>query len=366
MRHYSASRLKVIRECPRKHYLQYELGIRMPATPAMAFGTVAHAALEAYYRAWERIDMDGRLPDALAAVDASELSDVDRERMRVLIVAYHLRWSAADWHVLAVEWPFEYLIDDYRIIGRIDAIVRERTTGQVFALEHKSTSVDAAIGGPYWQRLTLDCQVSIYIDGANAIGYELAGCIYDVLKRPLHEPRLATPIDARKYTTGSGCSKCGGSGKAGAVVQGRGHYLVRGPGEIDDTKIDCEGCNATGWKLDKDGVPNAPRLHSNQRDTDETIEEYGARIAESIGADPDAFLIRGTVVRLDDELPGMRADLVDTIKLERAGHLFGLHPRNPDSCARYGRMCEMFAACSGAADINDESLFPRPHSAATA
>ena len=34
-------------------------------------------------------------------------------------------------------------------------------------------------------------------------------------------------------------------------------------------------------------------------------------------------------------------------------------PRNPDACARYGRMCDLFDVCSGRAPIDDEIRFPR-------
>jgi hypothetical protein len=65
------------------------------------------------------------------------------------------------------------------------------------------------------------------------------------------------------------------------------------------------------------------------------------------------------VVRLDDELPKMRADILDTIKLARVAALFDIHPRNPDACAKFGSLCGFFDACAGRADIHDLARFPR-------
>lgn len=353
MRHYSASRLKVLRECLRKHYYAYRLGIRMPATFSMAFGTAGHAALEAYYIAWR--DGGDRMSAAYTAVQASQLPHVDQIKLRALIDLYDQRWADEHehWEILAVEQDFRYELGDFVIAGRIDAIIRDRRDGRVYVLEHKSTALDASLGSAYWEKLSIDTQVSIYVDGATMLGYEIAGCIYDVLKRPQHEPKLATPDEARKYTVGKGCKLCGGS------LQGR-----QGSGLSQSTADGkCAVCRGTGWRIDADGNPEAPRLHANQREHDETPAEFEQRITGVLAESPDSLLIRGTVVRLDDELPQMRQDLIDAIKVERAADLFGLYPRNPDACSRYGQLCAFFDACANRASISDPIRFPRDSAA---
>jgi len=369
---YTHSRLRVLRQCRRLHQLRYELGIQTPSTPEAMFGTVGHAALEAYYLAWKEatavcdsIDMSDepsrdrlwraisdRLPAALAVADASELATFDRCKLRLLLIAYHERWGAENWEILAVEQEFRYALGDHLIGGKIDAIIRDRADGRVYVLEHKFTGSETSLGGPYWERLTLDSQVSIYIDGATMLGYDIAGCIYDVIKRPQHDQLSATPEAARKYTLGKGCKRCGGSagGKAG-IVQGRGHYDVVFASEVK--RVDCDECKATGWKCDADGVPQAPRLHANQRDTDETIEQFEERLLEVIAEDPDGWLQRSKVVRLDDELPEMRRDVVADIEQAEDCRRREYWPRNPDACSRGRYMCSMFEACCGRANIND-------------
>lgn len=354
---YTSSRLKVLRQCPRLHYYRYMLGIQTPSSDAALFGAVGHAALEAWYRAWKAGQIETRLSNAMQAIRASELSSYDQARLGALVTAYHLRWKDEPWEILEIEIEFRYELDGYLIGGKIDALVRDARDGRVFVVEHKTTRQDASPGSVYWDRLSIDTQVSIYVDGATMLGHEVAGCIYDVLQRPRHEPKLATPVADREYTKGRGCKTCGGSAKPGEIVQGRGFYVVAFAEE--QKQVPCDGCAGTGWKLDKDGKPEAPRLHANQRDTDEPLDAFAERVIEEISAQPEAFLIRGTVVRLEDELPKMRQDLIDAIRLERAAALFDLHPRNPDACTKFGSMCSFFDACASRADIADANRFPR-------
>jgi hypothetical protein len=353
------------------HHLRYVLRIQTPPTPQMLFGTVGHKALEAWYRAWAeapsaddaRDDVAAsalrhdclatRLAAALAEIDTADISPWDRIKLRVLITAYDARWGGEDWEILAVEVEFDYYLGDRHIGGKIDAIIRDRKDGRIYVVEHKTTSADASLGAPYWERLTIDTQVSIYIDGAAMLGYDVAGCIYDVLKRPGHEPKLATPPEKREYTKGRGCKRCGGSAKPGAIEKGRGSYEVVFGAEVKI--VDCDKCAGTGWKKNAAGVPEAPRLHANQRDTDEDKADFEARLVEEIAERPDEFLLRGPVVRLEHELPGLRQDLLDAIALAETG----LTPRNPDACVYGHSMCTYFPICAGAASADDENQFPR-------
>lgn len=359
---YTSSRLKVFRECMRKHFLRYTLKLRAPETDAMRFGTVGHKALEVYYLAWQNgAGRTARLLAALGELERHAVPTADAIKLRVLVTAYDMRWGDEPWEILAVEQEFEYELTDergnaFRIGGKIDVIVRDLRDGRVFIVEHKHTAQDASPGSGYWERLTLDTQVSIYVDGATMLGHEIAGCIYDVLGRPKHEPKQATPVEDRKYTQGKGCKACGGKLTGG--VQGSGLSNATTDGR-------CAVCRGTGWRLDENSVPEAPHIYANQRERDETDEEFEDRLADVIASELDEWLIRGVIVRLDDELPALRADLVNTIKLEQMSSLmFGdSPPRNPDACRAFGSMCSFFAVCSGQADITDTNQFPRSDTA---
>lgn len=353
---YTASRLKVLRSCLYKHQLRYTLGLRGPETYVMRFGTAAHAALEAYFLAWKAA---GNSADPIAAALArqerlvaaltkiEQVTDVaELAKLRVLIIGYHLKWGAQPWEILAVEIEFEYELDGYRIGGKIDAIVRDTTTGLVYVLEHKSTSLDTSAGSSYWSRLALDTQISIYIDGATMLRYEITGCIYDVLVRPGHERKLATPVDKRKYKIGKGCKICGGN------LQGK-----QGIGVVGEKP--CAVCKQTGWRIDEHGEPEAPSIYANQRETDETPDELEQRIGDEVADAPNDFFRRVVIVRLDDEIDRMRISLSDTIRMSEVLSAARLAPPNPDACAAFGSLCPYFAICAGQASVADTQRFPR-------
>jgi hypothetical protein len=353
---YTSSRLKVFRECPRKHRLRYVLGLLIDPSPAMRFGTLVHAALEAWYRYWQAngspvLDVASDVIDGYADID-----EIDRIRARVIVTAYHARWCNEPWEILAVEVEFRYFLGDAEIGGKIDALIRDTRDGRVFVVEHKTSTADTKPGALYWDRLSVDTQVSVYIDGAAAgLDYDIAGCIYDVLQRPQHDLKLATPEESRRYTLGKGCAGCGGSagGKKG-VVQGRGFYDVVFGAEVK--RVDCEKCAGTGWKVDDNGKPQAPHLDARQRDTDESLAEFEARLVAEISDRVDEFLARSTIVRLDHELPRMRQELLDTISSIEALEAADLAPPNHDACVRGRSVCAFFEACAGRASFDD---FPR-------
>jgi hypothetical protein len=378
---YTNSRLRVLRQCLRLHKFRYELGIQTPSTPEAVFGTVGHSALEAYYRAWDKAgeyeppdgtdeedsevhygnwheDMNARLPAALAVADSSPLSPFDRIKLRLLLIAYHERWGSEDWEILAVEQEFRYVLGEHLIGGKIDAIIRNRKDGRVYVLEHKFTGSETSLGGSYWEKLTLDSQVSIYIDGATMLGYDVAGCIYDVIKRPQHDQLTATPAESQKFTLGKGCRHCGGSagGKKG-IVKGRGHTVVVFASEVKH--VPCNECKETGWKCDEDGAPQAPRLHANQRLENETAEQFEDRLLDVLAEAPDSWLQRSIVVRLEDELPRLRANLVEEIAVAEFCRSTDAWPMNPDSCFKFNSRCCFHGVCSGVESIDDNLRFPR-------
>ena len=134
---------------------------------------------------------------------------------------------------------------------------------------------------------------------------------------------------------------------------------MRGTGVLDERP--CVACGGSGWREAPKSEP--ARLYANQRDTDESVEAFEARIVAAIAEAPDSYYRRGVIVRLEHELPLMRADILDTIKLAKLATLLELHPRSPSACAKFGTLCAFFDACSGRVSIDDTARFPRarPH-----
>lgn len=312
----TVSRMRCFNSCRRLHHYKYELGFRPVKTAAtLAFGTLIHAGLEAWWKATK-----DRLPAALAAMTAkaAEVDEIDQVTMAkatVLMCGYDVRWAPemADLEVLGVEVEFRaplrnpatgYPCRDLEVAGKLDAIVRRRSTGKVWFVEHKTSSEDLTVGSQYWQRLRMDPQISVYYEGAKAVGYEAEGCIYDVVCKFKERPKLATPVDKRKYT------------KAGA-------------------------------------------LYAGQRDTDETMEEFRGRLAEAITEDSNSFFARSEVVRTDEELCESQKDTHVTALMIRECARLERAPRNPDACFLYHRTCDFHPVCSGCGSLDDDVSYQR-------
>lgn len=304
--------MRAFNSCRRLHSIRYELGYRpVVASESLSFGTLIHTGLEAWWRG------NGDLDAALAAMrsapgDADELA---MAKAVVLLTGYHMRWlpEMADLEVLGVEQEFRarvynpatgYPCHDLEVAGKIDAIVRRRSTGKVWFVEHKTSAEDLAAGSEYWQRLRMDPQVSVYHEGMRALDYEPEGCIYDVLSKFRERPKKATPEESRKYT--------------------------------------------------KDG-----KLYANQRDKDETVEEFSARISEKMAESPESYFGRAEVVRTDAELTESKRDVHATALMMRDEERLSRSPRNPGNCFKYGSTCEMFDVCAGCASLDDETKFTK-------
>lgn len=303
------------RACPRLYRLRYVDGWESTRDDAAArrFGTLTHRGLEALWLALGAgADTDGQMEAALRAIEA-EADPYDRARAAALLTGYALRWCTPRYDVIGVEVEFTAPILNpetgaasrtFVRRGKIDAIVRDREDGRKLILEHKTSSEDIEAGSDYWRRLRLDSQVSTYYRGAAALGHDVFGCVYDVLRRPAQRPLKATPTEARKYT--------------------------------------------------KDGA-----LYKTQRDAEEGPTEYQMRIQAEIAENPARYFQRGEIVRLDAEMQDHDFDTWQRAAMIRESHAADRWPRNPNSCVRYGSKCEFLEVCCGEISLDDATRFRR-------
>lgn len=308
------SRAATFRRCSLEHHLAFEEALRPLGADAEAlrFGSLFHLGLAAWWLAYQH--PGEQLDAALAAMQPLAEDEYDMARAATLMRGYDARWAAADdIEVLGVEQQFICALRNpltgaasrtYELAGKLDLIVLNRADDLVYIGEHKTSGEDIGPGTPYWERLRIDGQLSTYFAGARSLGFEPAGCLYDVIGKPRHAPKLATPEEQRKYT--------------------------------------------------KDG-----RLYAAQRAEDESAEEYALRLAEVICAEPDRFYRRGFVVRLPEEEREAAFDAWHTARRMREDRAAGIYPRNVNACERYGRMCGYFAVCTHAASLDDATRFER-------
>lgn len=318
----TVSRMRAFNSCRRLHQIKYELGYRSTQTSAaLSFGSLIHAGLEAW---WGHAGEGARVDAALAAMtkkaaEGTEIDAVTLAKAEVLICGYDQRWLATmeDFETIGVELEFRaplrnpatgYPMRELEVAGKLDALIRKRSDGTVWIVEHKTSSDDLSAGSTYWQRLRMDPQVSVYYDGAKSLGHEVAGCIYDVLSKFRETPKLATPMDKRRYTK-------------------------------------------------KDG-----KLDARQRENDETLDEFRARLTASMIESPDGFFGRADVIRTDAELEESARDTHETALMIRDCSKRSRAPRNPDACFLYHRVCEFHGVCSGCDALDNQVNFQKKDS----
>jgi hypothetical protein len=135
---YSASRIALYLQCPRRAAYQYLDGLREPPSGSMARGTAAHAGIE--YALRRQMSGTPATEDeiAQAALDAAreaeatvEWSDDDADERRHLAdraIAYALGYArqvAPTLRVVEVERPFRVGISGTELTGRIDVVTED-------------------------------------------------------------------------------------------------------------------------------------------------------------------------------------------------------------------------------------------------
>lgn len=290
---YTTSEVRTYQRCREEHRIAYGMLV-WPAqqSDAMRFGTLIHAALERWWRA-HTIDYVIDVIKEDSSFDAYE-----KAKALAMIAGYDARWNRDMYETLAVERSFRFDRDGFIFSGKLDAVARDLVTGEVLIVEHKTSNEDISTGSGYWARLTIDDQVSNYFPGARSLGFEVDGCLYDVLAKPRIKPYEATPEASRRYR--------------------------------------------------KDG-----ELYASMRAEPESPEAYLERCVNEIAEHPDRYYRRGSVVRFEHEEQRARESLrVLVYDMERMDPAIP-EPRNPQSCERYKSPCPYLPVCSGATDLND-------------
>lgn len=297
------SELTCRRRCAREHHISYELGYRpIEDAEALRFGTMWHVGMEAWW-------LGHSIEDVITLAVRGAADPYEAARLRVLLRGYDARWAheRSNYELVGVEREFRAPLVNpetgaasrtFELAGKLDVLFTHSF------MEHKTTSEEIGVGSTYWRKLTLDPQVSTYYAGSRALGHDPTACVYDVVKKLALRPLKATPAESRKYTK-------------------QGH------------------------------------LYANQREQDETVEDYELRCAEEIVSNPDKYYQRGEIVRLEHEEREAQLDAWQHARSIRESELAGAWPRNPDACSRFGRVCGYLDVCCGTASLDDASRFQR-------
>ena len=307
--------------CHRAYKLAYvDLKRPLSTSEALSFGTAMHSLLEHYWKreGFDPIDTGDRFRDVT---------------LRELFEGYVRRWLDEDlerFEPIGAEVYFEAplmnpetsgISKTWKLAGKIDAIARERETGKVVIIEHKTTSSDIGPGSDYWKKIPIDGQVSGYYVGAQAVGLDAQDCVYDVIRKPSIRPSTSIPV-------------------------------------LDDEGLKIVVDVVTGERCrNKNGSPRqSPGEGMKLLTRDELPDEYALRLRDDICARPDYYYQRLNVARSYDDLAEYLFDMWAVSREIADAERLGRFSRNPNACSMYGT-CEYFDVCTGCASIDDVTLF---------
>lgn len=202
------------RQCHLKWQLGYGERWRSDEeAPALRRGTALHACMEYHYGV---IKKHG---DAKKDVDAAVLAKIretmvekemlDQEGADPLVEFMYdgyVDFYGADnaWEILATEIDFEVPLynrdgseSEFVLHGRIDLIVRNRGTGKIFVVDHKTCA-----NLPTEKALDFDEQMAMYTIAGRRMGYKIHGAVYNAIRsKKLVRPMTSEERFSRKVVT---------------------------------------------------------------------------------------------------------------------------------------------------------------------
>lgn len=197
----SFSELDAFKQCPHKWALAYEQRwtTGKDETTAAGRGTLWHKMLDAHYTALKNGSDD---PEGAVAERVSEFRRVGKDPDTLDL----LEWMYAgyveaygfddEWLIVAIEHkaqvPLGLLNDGRQVVLKmiIDLIVRNRSTGLVWLIDHKSHATL-----PRKKELDLDDQFGLYTWGLRQLGHKPFGAIYSTARTQRNKTKPQTLDD---------------------------------------------------------------------------------------------------------------------------------------------------------------------------
>lgn len=303
------SSMRSFRACPRRYFYSYVLGIRPIRTDEpLRFGTLWHLMREEW---WKTLDLEHVL--FMVPEPNEEFDEFVIAKLKAMLVGYHARYKdfAASIEVVAIEDKFAIPLVNprtgrtsrlFEVRGMFDLVFREQ--GQLWIGEEKTAAAGLTPESPYWRRLEMDPQCSVYYDAATTKYKEAPyGVRYVVNVKTSKRPLKATT-------------------------------------EIKMTKP---------TKKDPE-----PRPYAGQRLVDETSDEFYNRIIADISEKPDVYFRMVDVPRSDKDVFESKCDVWDTARAIHEAEKSGVWLRNPDACVHpFGSSCSYLPVCTGRASLYD-------------
>ena len=308
--------------CPRRYWYDNILG-----PEALRIGTAVHNGGEARAKG---LDFAAQYK---AAISGGSLDEWMAAKVFGILGAYDKKYGEVeDADCAAMEPEVEFIdpIDGSRTFeqrGKVDGLAVLKD-GRRVVWERKTTSDDLSETSDYWDRLKFNIQLLAYAGWVEHSTGELPVCVYDVIRKPQLQPKSNVPeVDADGLPI---------------VLDANGQRCIKRDGTPKKTADSAKGERIAGHP--------------------ETPDEYGARILEAMGAEPERYFARREV--------SITADMLAEFKRERLGVCRMLlhfasearrserpeyaYPRacNPDNC----RSCPFSGVCLNRIPVDEKSV----------
>jgi hypothetical protein len=164
-KHLNSSGIRALQRCPKFYKFAYEDGYApIDKGQALSVGTYVHECLEAWWKA----ESGKRLEAMTSVMPHTSIDPYNLARAQAMLAGYAIKWQdeAEKYDVLGTEVPWEMSApgkQGWKLYGTVDAMLREKSTGRLLVMEHKTTSSRAGGGEHYRQRLSMDVQVGLYL-----------------------------------------------------------------------------------------------------------------------------------------------------------------------------------------------------------
>ena len=192
----SHTSMSSFRRCKMRYKWNYVENYAPLPGPALIKGSVGHAALGAWYPAMvanpeEALDI-GLKAASTKLAEYEEQTEQDLTHVwddMAIILERYAEWALEndDFKAYEIEYKFNLEIGDFILTGYIDGIV-ERDNGTHWILEHKFTKQVRI------KHLELDPQVSIYLLAARALGFDVRGAFYNVVRTTIGGKAATEPV----------------------------------------------------------------------------------------------------------------------------------------------------------------------------
>ena len=306
----SATSISDFKSCLMLYYLRHVLRLRpIEVAESLRQGTNWHKCLEILTEPEGGRDaMIAHLNQVYETCPPSiELVDWEVERTILLYSAIGWQWYWQDDQVetIAREVHFERQLNStYSRRGMIDRIIRRN--GQLMLGEYKSTTKAIDPGSFYWDRLTLDSQLTLYLIearhaqlagelhqfGISATDPLITGMLYDVWHKPTIRPKKLTQAESKKFV------------KVGEYY-----------GETFEVVANDESGQTISVNDIKAEV--TPGKKEGTYAIRETPEMFGARLLADIQEHPEKHFARKEIARTDQQLARFDVEFSNIARLAK-------------------------------------------------